>query len=433
MNNSKSTLQDLKSKVQQYMEHIKVDSYTAILRIGSNQKITTNNLCKVALEDHHTFTGAFQVFYNKKKYNFSVTNSDALKEQIYDIPLATASMEEAEYYEFESIPHAPMENIASHFTLSTHELLQVAESLLNTIKNINLVDDTILITSSISDSLIFNKANYAQYNHTSSSSLYMELLDNKGEKKYEGSFYGKVYAHMNYQSHVKEILDEIEKSKQEINLPTGTYKIIFHNKVSSELLDMIVNALMGDNLWQKQSFLADKLNEKVFGSAINIMENPHMPNSLYNSSVDMEGTPTSEKYLVKNGVVTSLLLNREYAHKFKTLSTGNGWNFDIGYTNIFLQPGTSSLDDMLKEMHTGIVVMQTLGPGFHVHNGEISISIKGFYVENGSFKGAVNGTLNGNIVHILQKVNIGNDINYDFSLACSSIEVSPMTFASVSD
>jgi predicted Zn-dependent protease len=155
--------------------------------------------------------------------------------------------------------------------------------------------------------------------------------------------------------------------------------------------------------------------------------------SIYNGTVDMDGIKIEKKFLVKDGVVETMLLNREYAHKFDKDSTGNGWDFSIDYTNIYLEPGSLGFEELIQHMSTGIVVMEAIGPGFHSNNGEVSICIKGLYYENGIFKGTINGTLSGNIIHIMENVTIGNDISFESSLCSPSIQVEPMTFAPVSE
>jgi hypothetical protein len=81
-------LQDLKSQIKKWLEKVQVDSYTCILRISREESINTSNLTNRCFEDISKSTALFQVFYNKKRYVFSMTGFNNIQEQIENIPTA---------------------------------------------------------------------------------------------------------------------------------------------------------------------------------------------------------------------------------------------------------------------------------------------------------------------------------------------------------
>jgi len=423
------TLKNLKIAIEGWMSQIKVDSYTCLLKITRKEKLYSSNLFKTSLEENETTSGTFQIFYNKKRYILKVTDFNDLEDQIQQIPLVTALMEPSEYYEEKSFYQAPLYEKSSNFVMPIEKLTGIMDNLFTTIKSYQLVDETLILSNSFADYLIFNKEGYENYRCISVAFFDACLLASENNNKYTSYFGTPLSANSNLDDYIKNMAEDIEKFKVKTTIPIGEYPVIFHRDVSSSLIDMIISGADGGALWDKESFLLNKIGEKVFASNINIIEDPQLVNSRYNSAADMEGVPIKKKYLVENGVVKTMLLNREYAQKFDSVSTGNGWDFSIGYTNMFLQPEDNSLTDLIERMSTGIVVLQTIGDGFHVHNGEISICIQGFYYEDNIFKGTVTGTLSGNIVHIMQQVSIGNDLFFKYSLSTPSILVAPMTFA----
>jgi PmbA protein len=159
------------------------------------------------------------------------------------------------------------------------------------------------------------------------------------------------------------------------------------------------------------------------------VEDPNMHGSIYNALVDYSGIPIEKKNIIDNGIVNSFLLNLEYGQKLQMQPTGNSWYGAIGYTNIYAKPGSFTYEELVKNMNTGIIVKSILGSGFDEETGEISVSIKGFYIENGEFKGTVNGTINGNILKIMKNVELANDMIFDQEMNCPSIELEPMKFA----
>ena len=59
--------------------------------------------------------------------------------------------------------------------------------------------------------------------------------------------------------------------------------------------------------------------------------------------IDDEGIPVKEKYLIKEGIFKTKLVNKELAKKLKIEPTGNGFkqspksDVEIGITNVILQ------------------------------------------------------------------------------------------------
>ena len=423
------TLKSLRTKIAKLMLDMKVDSYTCVLKIVGKEKLYTSNLSKISLEENETTSGVFQIFYNKKRYILKVTNFDDLQEQIQQIPASTSLMAPSEYYEEKSLYHTSIDYRANNFILPIEKLSTMMDTLFEIVKSYQLIDETMILINSFCDHLIFNSAGYENYRYTSAAFFDACLLSSDNDSKYT-SYYGTpLSVNTDYKLCIQNMAEDMQKFKEKTIIPIGKYPVIFHREVAASLVDMIISALEGSAIWDKQSFLINKLGEQIFANNINIIEDPQMKDSIYNSPADMEGVAIEKKHIIENGFIKTLLLNREYGTKLNSPSTGNGWDFSIGYTNIFLQPEDHSLKDLIKIMHTGILVMQTIGDGFHVYNGEISICIKGFYYEDNIFKGTVTGTLSGNLVDIMQEVSIGNDLFFKYSLSSPSILVAPMTFA----
>jgi predicted Zn-dependent protease len=424
-------LQELKTQVIQWMESISYDSYTCVLKIKQEETFTTSNLLPVSFTYTDLCIMDMQVFIQKKRLCLQVTGFDNIKTQILNIPQMIFPMEDSEYYEKKSLSNNSLEKIVTNYTIPENTFKQIIEKIFEKIKDLGLIDESIYLQNNIKYMLVFNSSHYEYYHHISYAYFSLCLMEIYKNQRYTSSDSILLTSHYNYLEDIIVLHEEIQKFKQSINLPVNTYKVIFHNKVASALINMIVEALDGQNIWAKNSFLTDKIHKKIFGDNINIIEEPCLENSIFNASIDMEGINIQRKYLVKNGIPKLILLNREYASKFHLEPTGNGWFFDIGYTNIFLEPGLWNMQELIEHMHTGIIIMETIGSGFHINNGEISICIKGFYYENKIFKGSVTGTLSGNIIEIMNDNILGNDLNLDDSLCSPSILIQAMTFAPV--
>jgi TldD protein len=78
--------------------------------------------------------------------------------------------------------------------------------------------------------------------------------------------------------------------------------------------------------------------------------------------VDDEGVPTKRTVIIRDGVLESYLHDRESAAHFGVAPTGNAraWEFDdeplIRMRNTYIEPGTSSLDEMIASVDHGLIL-----------------------------------------------------------------------------
>jgi TldD protein len=111
-----------------------------------------------------------------------------------------------------------------------------------------------------------------------------------------------------------------------------------------------------------RSFLTtDKRNNFRYGSDIvNLTADSVRPTGLGTFGWDDEGIPASSTPLVKEGLFAGYLMSRETASKLGLNSNGcmraEGWNRIplIRMTNVSLEPGTWSLDDLIADTDDGI-------------------------------------------------------------------------------
>jgi TldD protein len=105
----------------------------------------------------------------------------------------------------------------------------------------------------------------------------------------------------------------------------------------------------------------EKLNHLRYGSTkITITADALTPTGLGTFGWDDEGVPAQRSYLVKDGLFVGYLTSRETASVLGQQSNGtmraDGWNRIplIRMTNVSLQPGDSSLEQMIAETKDGV-------------------------------------------------------------------------------
>ncbi|MGV9172429.1 MAG: TldD/PmbA family protein [Promethearchaeia archaeon] len=117
-----------------------------------------------------------------------------------------------------------------------------------------------------------------------------------------------------------------------------------------------------------ESFYADILDEKELGEAkigneeVSIIDDPTIPRSPGFYVFDDEGIKTRKRYLIKEGVLNELLLNREYAARFNTKSTAAARALSFNrepiprMANTFFERGNFTKEELVEDIDEGILM-----------------------------------------------------------------------------
>ena len=188
-----------------------------------------------------------------------------------------------------------------------------------------------------------------------------------------------------------------------------TAMVMFEAPVAREFLSNLVRALQGGNLYRKSSFLLERLGHKIFPEWVNILEQPHIPRGMSSAPIDAEGVTTTEKYIIRDGVVASYLLGSYAARRLGMKSTANAG----GVHNMVVQSGIRTFEQLLQDMGTGLVVTELMGSGTNLVTGDYSQGAAGFWVEGGTISHAVEQvSVAANLEQMFQKlVAVGSDLD----------------------
>ena len=219
-------------------------------------------------------------------------------------------------------------------------------------------------------------------------------------------------------------------------VPTARVPIVFDQQTARSLLGEIFDAVSGDAIYRGASFLAGKLSEKVFGGNVTIIDDGTMVGGFGTSPFDGEGVPTRRTAVIEGGRLNSYLLNTYTARKLGLATTGNAsrslaGNPGIGAGNFFLQPGTVSPDQIVREVRDGLYVTEFLGFGVNLVTGDFSRGASGMWIRNGELAFPVEEiTVAGNLREMFQNISqIGNDLEFRGSAASPTLRIEGMTVA----
>ena len=173
--------------------------------------------------------------------------------------------------------------------------------------------------------------------------------------------------------------------------------------------------------------MLNKKGTQVFADHINIREEPHIKKALGSAPFDNDGVATRPRDIVKNGVLQDYLLSGYSARKLGLQTTGNAG----GVHNLVIDSGKNNLDNMIKEMHTGLLITDMIGFGVNQVTGDYSRGASGFWVENGELVYPVEEiTVAGNLIEIYKNItSIGNDVDPRGNILTGSVMIDAMTVA----
>ena len=210
-------------------------------------------------------------------------------------------------------------------------------------------------------------------------------------------------------------------------IKTQKIPVVFSSRVSSGLFSHFIQAISGGNLYRKSSFLLDAIDKPIFPNAIRVYEQPLLPRGLGSTPFDAEGVPTRNNVFIEGGILRQYALDSYSARKLGLETSANSG----GVFNLTVDPTAGDLNDILKEMDTGLLVTELMGQGVNILTGDYSRGASGFWVEKGEIQYPVEEvTIAGNLKEMFTKITaVGQDINPNVATRCGSVLISDMMVA----
>lgn len=211
------------------------------------------------------------------------------------------------------------------------------------------------------------------------------------------------------------------------SIDTCKVPVIFHRDVAHGLFGHLVAAISGGSLYRKSSFLLDRLNTQVLPDWLSIHEDPLIKGGLASSAFDHEGVRTQARDIISAGNLNTYLLTSYAARKLDMQTTGHAG----GIHNWQVSHGDNNLDQLCKQMGTGLLITEVMGQGVNIVTGDYSRGAAGFWVENGEVQYPVSEiTIAGSLEHMLRNiVAIGNDVDPRHGIQTGSILLEQMSVA----
>jgi PmbA protein len=231
-----------------------------------------------------------------------------------------------------------------------------------------------------------------------------------------------------------------EKAVARLNprkVSTRKVPVVFDPMIAGSIVGHLVSAINGAAIARKTSFLRDKLGERLFQSGINIIDDPLRLRGLRSRPFDAEGVAGQRMALIDDGVLKTWLLDSATARELGLATTGHAHRGasstpSPGPTNLHMEAGKLSPEEMIQDIGEGFYVTDLIGSGANMVTGDYSRGAAGFWIENGARSYPVSEvTIAGNLLEIFRNVTPANDLKFRYGTNAPTLRIEGLTIAGV--
>ena len=281
--------------------------------------------------------------------------------------------------------------------------------------------DFLTISCSTGPYLIINSKGLHSYRDSDGISIMASAraTDSDGSVKSGGHYWiGKDIDDFDMDKFLKKFKENLIGKMGAKSCKPGNYKTVLKNEAFMQFFTVFFGNFMATTMQRGLSLLADKEGQTIASDIFTVKEIPMYDDALTKIPFDDEGVLTTEKAIIDKGVFATALYNLKSANKAGKQSTGNGFRSGSAVsempTNLVVEPGDKSFDELLAEAGEGIILTDLSGlhAGVNAISGDFSLLCEGYLIENGKQGRPVEQiTVAGNFYEVIKSIkSIGNDI-----------------------
>lgn len=206
--------------------------------------------------------------------------------------------------------------------------------------------------------------------------------------------------------------------------PSGRMPVIIGNGFGGVIFHEACGHLLETtSVAKKASVFHDQMGEMIANSVVNAVDDGTMEKEWGSINIDDEGMATQRTQLIKDGKLTSFLVDRIGAQQTGLARTGSGRRESYKFApasrmrNTFIEAGSSEIDEMIGSIDKGIYASHMGGGSVSPGTGEFNFAVtEGYYIENGKILHPIKAaTLISTGPKVLKEISM---VGKDFSLAC---------------
>jgi PmbA protein len=190
-------------------------------------------------------------------------------------------------------------------------------------------------------------------------------------------------------------------------------EVIFDRGIAAQIWGMLGRTLTGEEAQKGRSIFAGRIGQRVASSLVSLIDDSLRADGPGACPFDDEGVPKKRFPIIENGVLKGFMYDIYGARKAGVESTGHANRsfrspVSAGPSNLYMEPGTVTVNDVVAGTKNGFLVMEVKGlgvGGFNVVSGDLSVGASGLWVKDGRYAGPVREvTIAGNLREMLLDV-----------------------------
>jgi len=201
----------------------------------------------------------------------------------------------------------------------------------------------------------------------------------------------------------------------------GTFPVVLGPNVVGVFVHEAFGHLAEADLALSGGILASNMGKKIGSDLVTFYDDGTIEGSFGTFKYDDEGIETQKTLLIKDGVVSGLMHNRETAQKFRASPTGNARAEDFRVEPIirmrctYMAPRDQTFEELVENVKKGYYFKSFRGGQANL-DGTFQVGIQeGYEINNGEIGDPVrNASISGNTLETLHKVDaVGKDFLLD--------------------
>ncbi len=211
--------------------------------------------------------------------------------------------------------------------------------------------------------------------------------------------------------------------------------VVYDPRVSGSLLGHLAGAIGGAAVARGTTFLKDKLGEKIFPQSVTIVDDPRRRRGLRSRPFDGEGIGTRPIDVIKDGVLTTWILDLRSARQLGMSTTGHASRGvssppSPSTSNLYLKPGSVSPAALMADIKSGFMITELIGMSLNSLTGDYSRGAVGFWIEDGAIAYPVSEvTIAGNVIDMFAQLSAADDLEFRYGVDAPTLRVDGMTVA----
>lgn len=198
-----------------------------------------------------------------------------------------------------------------------------------------------------------------------------------------------------------------------VDCPSGKMPVVIDNGFGGVIFhEACGHALEATSVSRNQSVFTGKLGQQIANACVSAVDDGTIPNGWGSQNIDDEGNFQQCRQLIKDGVLTSYMVDTLCGRRMGMASTSSSRRESYKYeptsrmTNTFITAGTSTFEELFEGIEKGLYAKKMGGGSVNPQTGEFNFAVgEGYLIENGKITVPVKGAaLIGSAPEILMNI-----------------------------